>query len=207
MARLTFFGGVNEIGGNEAKQQRTEKDPILSEQFQQSKLNFFPSEIQKEPLRKSKQIVINKIVSVTKYDEMALNVEFKLIPSKLNFSKLRSTLFFDDQEVKSALIRIPQGFGESDEFQLNYVLDMRGISAGTHTTKVELHDLFSSCSSTKKEKIEYVPIDRKALYRKIPIAKKIAGEDLEILSKSDEKIYRDISKAIRNELDSKQDKW
>lgn len=189
------------------KRSRTGKDSISSEQFQQSKLDIFPSEIEKEPFRKSKQIVINKMVSVAKYDEMALTVEFKLIPSKLNFSKVKSTLLFDDQEVKSALVRIPQGFGDSNEFQLNYVLDMRGISAGPHNIKVELRDLFSPCFGTKEETIEYVPLDRQAAYRKVPIARKIAGEDFTIISDVDKKIYVDIENSRKSELDSKRDKW
>lgn len=189
------------------KRPRTENDPISSEKFQQSKLDIFPSEIQKEPLRKSKQIVINKIVSVTKYDEMALTLEFKLVPSKTVFSKVRSTLWFDDQELKTDLLIIPQSLGDTDEFQLSYTLDMRGISAGVHTIKAELCDVFYPCSAIKEQRIDYVPLDRKAAYRKIPIAKKIAGEDFTIVSSSDKEIYNDIDKARKNELDSKRDKW
>jgi len=189
------------------KRPQTGKNLVSSEQFQQLKLDIFPSEIQKESARKNRQIVINRIGSVTKYDEMALIVEFKLIPSKIDFSKLRSTLWFDDQEVKSALIRIPQGFGDSDEFQLKSELDMRGISAGAHTIKVELRDLFSPCFGIKEEPIEYVPQDRKAAYRKIPIAKKISGCDFAIVSNSDKEIYLDIDKTRKSELDSKRDKW
>ena len=178
-----------------------------SKQYQQQRVDLFPSELQKESPRESKQIIINDLNSVTKYDEMTLTVEFKLAPSKTVFSKLRSTLWFDDQEIKSDLITIPQSLGDTDEFQLNYQLDMRGISAGTHTIKTELHDLFSPCSATKEQPIDYVPLDRKAAYRKIPIAKKIAGEDFTIVLKSDKEIYNDIDKARKNELESKRDKW
>jgi len=195
--------------------QRTKKRPrtgkklvcARAEHIKQLKLDIFPSEVQKEPPRRNKQIVINKIDSVTKYDEMALTFEFKLFPSKIDFSELRATLWFDGQEVKSALVPIPQGFGDSDEFMLKSELDMRGISAGAHTLKVELHDLFSPCFGIKEKTIEYVPQDRKAAYRKIPIVKKTAGDDFTIFSQSDREIYLDIDKARKSELDSKRDKW
>ncbi len=176
-------------------------------QVKQLELNSFPSEPEKQTPKKRKQIMITRILSVAKYDEMALFVELKLIPSKVVFSKVRSTLWFDGQEVTSALIGIPQRFGVSNEFQLKSELDMRGISAGAHAIKVELHDLFSSCFAIKEEHIEYVPVDRKAAYRKIPTAKKIAGDDFTIVSNSDKEIYGDINKAIKSELDSKRDKW
>jgi hypothetical protein len=182
------------------------KNLVPPKQVKQLKLDIFPYEWQTAPPRKNRHIVINRIDSVTKCDEMALIVEFKLIPSKIEFSKVKSTLWFDDQEVKSELIRIPQGFGISDEFQLKSELDMRGISAGAHTIKVELHDLYSSCFGIKEKTVEYVPLDRKSGYRKIPIAKKIAG-DVVIVSNSDKEIYLEIDKTRKSELDSKRDKW
>lgn len=189
------------------KRTRTGKDFAASGHIKQLKLDIFPSEILKEPTKRNKQIVIKRIVSVTKYEEMALNVEFKLFPSKIDFSRLRATLWFDGQEVKSALVPIPQGFGDSHEFKLKSELDMRGINAGAHTIKVELHDLFSPCFGIKEETIEYVPQDRKAAYRKVPIAKKVAGDDFTIVLQSDREIYLEIDKARKSELDSKRDKW
>jgi len=190
------------------KHPKTTRKANSSEKFQQLKLNIFPSELQKASPRKGKKIIINTLDSVAKYhDEMVLTVEFRFIPSKTVFSKVKSILWFDDQEVKSDLIGIPQGFGDSDEFQLNYNLDMRGIRAGTHTIKVELNDLFSPCSAIREEPVDYVPLDRKAAYRKIPIAIKIAGEDFTVVSSSNKEIYDDIDKARKNELDSKRDRW
>jgi len=195
------------IAKKDKKRPQIGKNSVSFEQVKQLKLGGFPFEYQKELPKKNKQIVINRIISVTKYDEMAIAVEFKLIPSKIVFSKIKSTLWFDHQVVKSALIPIPQGFGDSDEFQLKLELDMRGISTGAHTIKVELHDLFSSCLAVKEETIEYLPKDRKAAYRKIPIAKKMDGDGFTIVSNSDKEIYRDIEKARKSELDSKRDKW
>jgi hypothetical protein len=66
--------------------------------------------------------------------------------------------------------------------------------------------LYSSCFGIKEKTVEYVPLDRKAGYRKIPIAKKIAG-DVAIVSNSDKEIYLEIDKTRKSELDSKRDKW
>ena len=178
-----------------------------SKQYQQQRLDLFPSEFQIEQTKEGKQIVINSLESVTKYDQIVLTVEFKLVPSKTVFSKVRSTLWFDDQELKTDLLAIPQSLGDTEEFQLSYTLDMRGISAGVHTIKAELCDIFHPCSAIKEESIDYVPLDRKAAYRKIPIAKKITGEDFTIISSSDKEIYNGIDKARKNELESKRDKW
>jgi hypothetical protein len=178
-----------------------------SKQYQQQRLDLFPSEFQIEQTKEGKQIVINSLESVTKYDQIVLTVEFKLVPSKTVFSKLRSTLWFDDQEFKTDLLTVPQSLGGTDEFQLSYTLDMRGISAGVHSVKAELCDVFYPCTAIKEQRIDYVPLDRKAAYRKIPIAKKVAGEDFTIVSSSDKQIYTDIGKARKNELDSKRDNW
>lgn len=180
---------------------------IAEQYYCEKKLEIFPSEPEKKPQEKSKQIVISGICSVTKYDEMTLNVEFELIPSKAAFSKVISSLWFDEHKVKSAIISIPQRFGVSSDFELKSELDMRGISAGTHTIGVELRDCFSPSYATKKERIEYIPQDRKAIYRKIPIAKKIAGCDFAVISDSEKKVYREIEKTKKKELISRQDKW
>ena len=189
------------------KQTQVGKAFAPPEHVKQLKLDIFTSEVQKESATKNKQIIVNKIITLTKYDEMALTVEFKLFPLKNDFSTLRAILWFDEQEVKSALVPIPKEFGDSNEFILKSELDMRGISAGCHTIKVEFHDLFSTCFGIKEETIEYVPQDRKAAYRKVPITKKAAGDDFTIISQSDREIYRDIDKIRKNELDSKRDKW
>jgi len=180
---------------------------IPYEQEKQLKLEIFPSELKEKSPKKNKKIVINRINSVKKYDEIALAVEFQLVPSKKEFSRLRSSLWFDGQEVKSAIVTIPQGFGDSDEFQLKLELDMRGISAGAHYVKIELQDLFSPCFAISQITIEYIPQDKKAKYRKIPIAKKLAGDDFAIISNSDKEIYLDINKKRKSELESKRDGW
>jgi hypothetical protein len=189
------------------KRANNAKRADLSGKSKQMSLGNYASAFQKEIPRQKKQIIINDIESVTKYDEMSVTVSFTLVPSKTFFSKIRTNLLFDDKEVKSDLIGIPQGFGESNEFQLTYRLDMRGISEGAHTLNAEFHDLFSSCSAIKELSITYVPLDRKAAYREIPITKKVSGEDFTVVSSLDKEIYKEIDKARKNELDSKRDKW
>lgn len=188
------------------RQARTGKK-FAGEERRQVKLDSFPSEVDEKQQEKSKQIVISEVASVIKYDELTLNVEFELIPSKTVFSKLTSTLWFDEQEVQSAVIRIPQRFGGPSKFQLKSSLDMSGISAGPHSICVELRDCFSPSYASKKETIEYVPQDRKARYRKIPIAKKIEGCGFAVISDSEKKLYREMEKTKKKEWISKQDKW
>lgn len=173
----------------------------------QLKLNRFPSKPPKKLQKRKKEIRITQIFSVTKYDEMALFVEFKLIPSKTAFSKLKSTLWFDDQKITSASVRIPQRFGVSNEFHLKSALDMRGINTGTHTIKVELQDLFSPCFGTKEETIKYVPKDRTAEHKKIPTVKMIEGERIAVLSESEKNIYQEIQETLKKDLNSSRDKW
>ena len=54
-----------------------------------------------------KHIIITEIGAITREDESALKVGFKLFPSKTSFSKLKLDLTFDNQQISSVLIRIP----------------------------------------------------------------------------------------------------
>ena len=56
-----------------------------------------------------KRIIITDIGTLTKGDELALKVGFKLFPSKTAFSKVQSDLWFDNQQISSDSIRILQG--------------------------------------------------------------------------------------------------
>jgi hypothetical protein len=60
-------------------------------------------------------------------------------------------------------------------------MDMKGISAGSHTIKVEMCELWSSgekltCSS-KEVAVNYVPINKEDRLIRVPIVKSIAGTD------------------------------
>ena len=88
-----------------------------------------------------KRIVITEIGTVTKEDELALKIAFKLLPSKTAFSKVKADLWFNGQKINSASISIPQGSLAANDFELTRVLDMMGIVAGPHTIKVEMYEL------------------------------------------------------------------
>ncbi len=158
-----------------------------------------------------KQIVITEIGAIAREDELALKVGFKLRPSKTAFSKLKSDLAFDNQQVSSALIRIPQGPLTGDEFELTPVLDMKGITAGPHSIKVEMYEPWfneEKLSFTSKEvTVEYVPKTRASRLIQIPIVKSFGGGDLAVVSESDKNIYREIEETMKKETGTKRDEW
>ena len=76
-------------------------------------LDRLPSAPKKEPSKttmqvQEKQIIITEIGTLTKEDELALKVGFKLAPSKTAFSRVKSDLWFDNQQISSVSIRIPK---------------------------------------------------------------------------------------------------
>jgi len=158
-----------------------------------------------------KQIIITEIGAITREDELELKVGFKLVPSKTAFSKLKSDLAFDNQQISSVLIRIIQGPLARDEFELTSVLDMKGITAGSHTIKVEMYEPWSNeekLSFTSKEMtVEYVPKTRESRLIKIPIVKSFGGGDLAVVSESDKNIYREIEETMKKESVTKRDQW
>ncbi len=115
-----------------------------------------------------KRIVITEVATVTKEDELALKVSFKLFPSKTAFSKVQSDLLFDNQKISSVSVRILQGALSADEFELTPVLNMKGIPAGIHNLRVEMYELWSSgerLSQTFKE----VHVDYRATNPRIQV--------------------------------------
>ena len=65
-----------------------------------------------------KQITITEIQTIIKEAELALKVGFKLFPSKSAFSKVKLDLWFDNQQISSGIIRIPQGPLSADEVEV-----------------------------------------------------------------------------------------
>jgi len=80
--------------------------------------------------KNEKQIVITEISTTPKVDELSLKVDFRLVPSKTAFSKVHFVLWFDNQQIRSVSIRIPQGSLAADEFELTPVLDMKEYLLG-----------------------------------------------------------------------------
>jgi hypothetical protein len=158
-----------------------------------------------------KQIVITEIGFMTKENELALRIEFGLFPSKKFFSKMRADLFFDGQNLRSVSIMIPQSPLARDDFKLTPVLDMKGITAGSHVIRVVMFELWDSgekftCAS-KEVRIEYVPLRREDKLIKVSTVKSVAGKELVVVSESEKDIYREIDENIRKEAVSKRDNW
>jgi hypothetical protein len=164
------------------------------------------------PQKPEKQILIMGIDTLTKEDELALKVGFKLLPSKTAFSKVQMDLWFDNQKISSVSIRIPQGALAANEFELTPVLDMKGIPAGVHTVKVGMYEFWSSSGerlffTAKEVAVDYVPQTRQSRLVKVPSVKSVAGTDLEVVSESEKDIYRGIEKTIKKEQLSQRDDW
>ena len=179
-------------------------------------LDRLPSAPKKEPSKttvqvQEKRIIITEIGTLTKEDELALKVGFKLVPSKTAFSRVKSDLWFDNQQISSVSIRIPQGPLAADDFELTPVLDMKGLPAGSHTIKVEMYELWSSgeklSQATKEMTVDYVPQTRESRLVKVPILKSVAGTDLVVVSELEKDIYRGIEKTLKKEHISKRDDW
>jgi hypothetical protein len=193
-----------------------EKMRAAARQPKQATLDNLPSVPQKESVKAvesepKKQIIITEISTVTKEDELALKIGFKLLPSKTAFSKVKSNLWFDDQQISSVSISIPQSPLASNAFEINPVLDMKGITAGSHTIKVEMHELWASGEklnyTSKEVTVEYIPKSREDRLIKVPIVKSIAGTGLAVVSDSDKSIYHEIEETMKKELVSRRDEW
>jgi hypothetical protein len=157
------------------------------------------------------QIVITRIDPLLEEDDLTLEVEFKLLPSKSAFLKIRSDLWFDRQKINSVSIVVPQKLGLTNQFQLNPVLDLRGISSGSHTVKVEMYNAVSSgkkrAYTMKEVTVEYQPQSRETRIKKIPTVKKITGFEIAVVKDTEKGIYREIEEAKRKELISSRDEW
>jgi hypothetical protein len=195
---------------------KTKKMPKRLKASKQLTLDSLPSAPKKEPAKttahiQEKRIVITEIGTLTKEDELALKVGFRLLPSKTAFSRTKSDLWFDNQQISSVSIKIPQGPLAADDFELTPVLDMKGVTAGLHIIRVEMYELWSSGEklswTTKEVTVNYVPQTRESKLVKVPILKSVAGADLAVVSKSEKDIYREIEKTMKKEIISKRDDW
>lgn len=203
--------------GKSTKTQRLrEKMRDAVKQSKQTTFDNLPEAPKKEKVEavvheQKKQIVIIEIGSVTKEDELALKVEFRLVPSKTSFSKINVYLFFNGQKLNGVCISIPQSPVARDDFEFSSVLDMRGISAGSHVIKVEMYELWSSGEkltfASKEVMVEYIPVRREDRLIKVPIVKSVAGADLAVVSDSEKHIYHEIDENMRKEAVSKRDEW
>ena len=159
----------------------------------------------------NKQIIILEIDNETKEDDLILKIAFRLVPSRASFSKVFVELFFDGQKVHCCSVRIPQGALSADELEWSRALDMRGIEAGQHIIRAEMFELWDSEEKltvvSKEVTINYVPVRKQDRYIKIPTVKKLAGEDLKVVSEPTRDVYREIEKEQKEELLNKRDEW
>ncbi len=202
-----------------AKEHKEEKSIKMTQNPKASKqqpLDHLPANTdddteKKVPRKIEKQIVITEISALTKIDELSLKITFMLVPSKTAFSKMQFILWFDNQQISSMSIRIPQGSLAADEFELTPVLDMKGVPAGSYTIKVEMYELWSSgekfSEALKELNLVYIPQTRESRFVKIPSVKSAAGTDLAVISESATDFYQGIEKTIKKEQLSKRDVW
>jgi len=203
------------MGNFTKKQQKRELMKYDVKQAKQSTLDNlsyqFNTTRSKETIKPTKAIVINKISDTTKEDELALEVEFSLLPSKKLFSKINLDLFFQEHLLNSTTISIPQSTLLNDTSEFPLILDMRGIVAGAYLFRVEMYEPWSSSEklnfTAKEISVQYVPKTREDRLVKIPTVKSVAGSDLAVVSSLAKNIFREIEQDQKQDAISKRDEW
>ena len=199
------------LSKNQQKREMVAVDVKRAKQSTLEDLSFqFNINKEKEAIKPTKAIVINRIAETTKEDELTLKIEFSLLPSKASFSKLCLDLYFEEQLVKSTPLSIQSSLlGNSLEFP--HFLEMKGIAEGTYLIRVEMYEPWDSgekLNFTAKEiTLRYVPQTREARLVKIPTIKSVAGADLTVVSSSAKSIFRDMEHGQKQETVSKRDEW
>jgi len=203
---------MNKLSKSQQKIEIIAADVKHAKQSTLDNLSFqFNIERSKEPVKPAKTIVINRIVEQPKEDELALEVEFSLLPSPASFSKINLDLFFQENLVKSIPLHISKSLLLGDNLEYPLVLDMRGIVEGNYLIRVEMYEPWDSgekLNFTAKEiEVQYVPQTRAERLVRIPTVKSVAGDDLTVVSSSAKSIYRDIEQDQKQEAISKRDEW
>lgn len=164
-----------------------------------------------EAHRRKKQIEITEVTASAREDELELRVGFRLVPSRSAFSRVSVELHFDGQKVESLRLRILQGPLATDESEFASVLGMTGIPAGGHVFRVEMYEQWSDgerLTSTSKElAIDHVPVKKEERLISVPIVKRLAGTDLDIVSDLEKEIYRELQKEMKRDSESKRNHW
>jgi hypothetical protein len=203
MGNLTKNQQKREIVAVDVKQAKQSTLEDLSFQFNIDRT--------KEAVKPAKAIVINRIADTTKEDELALKVEFSLLPSKASFSRINLDLYFQESLLKSIPLHITPGALLADNLEYPLALDMKGIVRGNYLIRVEMYEPWSSgerLNFTAKEiAVKYVPQTRESRLVKIPTVKTVAGADLTIVSSSAKNIYRELEQDQKQEAISKRDEW
>ncbi len=203
---------MGKLSKNQQKRELVAVDVKQAKQSTLEDLSFqFNIDRTKEAIKPSKAIIINRIADTTKEDELALKVEFSLLPSKVSFSKINLDLYFQENLLKSIPLHItPSGLlGDNLEYPL--ALDMKGIAEGNYLIRVEMFEPWSSgekLNFTSKEiAVQYVPQTRADRLVKLPTVKSVPGTDLTVVSSTAKNIYREIEQDQKQEAISKRDEW
>jgi hypothetical protein len=197
---------------NQKKREMIKADVEQAKQSTIDDLSFqFNINRSKEATAPIKAIVINCINDETKEDELALKVEFTLLPSKTSFSKINLDLYFHEQLLNSTPLCIPKSSLLNDSFEYSLILDMKGIVAGSYLFTVEMYELWSSGEklnfTAKQVVVQYVPQTVESKLVKIPTVKSDAGAGLTVVSSAAKSIYREIQDDLKKESTSKIDEW
>ena len=200
--------------GNLTKNQQTRE--ILRADVEQSKQSTiddlaYQFNIQKgEKTKPTKAIIIDRVATTIKEDELALKTEFKLIPSSASFSKINLDLYFQDHLLKATQLDIPQSALLNINLEYPQILDMKGMAEGNYIIRVEMYELWSKekmCFATKEIVVQYTPQTRESRLIKIPTLKNMGEPDLVISSSTAKNIYRKIEQGAKQESLSKRDEW
>jgi hypothetical protein len=203
------------MGKLSKNQQKRETIAVNVKQAKQSTLDDlsfqFNTQRSKETAKSTKEIVINRIADRTKEDELALKVEFSLLPSKGSFSRIDLDLYFQENLLKSIPLHIAPSALLSDNLEYPIALDMKGIAGNNYLIRIEMYEPWSSgekLNFTSKEiAVQYVPQTRADRLVKIPTVKSVPGIDLTVVSSTAKNIYQDIEQDQKKESISKRDEW
>ena len=203
---------MSKLSKNQQKREIVAFDVKHAKQSTLEDLSFqFNINRTQEAIKPTKEIIINKISDTTKEDELALKVEFSLLPSKASFSKINLDLFFQEHLLNSTTISIPQSTLLNDTSEFPLVLDMKGIVTGEYSIRVEMYEPWSLGEKLnfifKEIAVQYVPQIRVERLVKIPTVKSVAGSDLTVVSSSAKDIYRKIEHDQKHEAISKREGW
>ena len=203
------------MGNFTKNQQRRELMKANVERAKQSTLDDLSFQFnvarEKDAIKPSKAIIIDRISDTSKEDELELKIEFSLLPSKASFSKVNLDLYFQETLLKSAALIIPQSQLLNDNFEYLQVLEMKGVAAGEYLVRVEMYEPWSSGEklnfTTKEITVHYVPHTRAERYVRIPTVKSVAGNDLTVVSSKARDIYREIEQDLKKEAISSRERW
>jgi len=156
-----------------------------------------------------KHVTITEFKAILKRTNLILNAKFKLAPSKRIFSRIQADLYFDEHHVKSFYVGIPYYFTRKMEFPLRSLLNLKKVSAGSHTIKIEMCGLwpYAGPSDFKETTIEYQPLVKARITRKIPVIKKIEGPDIAVVTDEAKKLYREMKERWKKETRATREHW